>query len=158
MKPQSAKAKGRRLQQKVANSILDAFPELQPADCFSTSMGCPGEDIKLSTAARALVPLSLECKNTERLNLWGALEQCAQNCPSFAEPCVVFSKNNAKTYATVEWQFLLKLLRRSSGGAAAVQSDVAEEEAIVAEEEATEAPVVPEKLQSLINELAKFSK
>ena len=156
MKPQSAKAKGRRLQQKVANSIVDAFPELQPADCFSTSMGCPGRR-EIVKAARALVPLSLECKNAERLNLWGALEQCA-NCPSFAEPCVVFSKNNAKTYATVEWSFLLKLLRRSSGGAAAVQSDVTEEEAIVAEEEATEAPVVPEKLQSLINELAKFSK
>jgi hypothetical protein len=151
MKPQSAKAKGRRLQQKVANSILDTFPELQPADCFSTSMGCPGEDIKLSTAARALVPLSLECKNTERLNLWGALDQCTQNCPSFAEPCVVFSKNNAKTYATVEWNFLLKLLRRSSGGAAAVQSDATAEEA-------TEAPVVSAELQSLINEIAKFSK
>lgn len=127
IKPSSAKAKGRRLQQKVAAAILETFPSLRSADVVSTSMGAPGEDVHLSTAARSLVPLSFECKNTERLNLWAALEQCGHNCPPSASPCVVFSKNNAKTYACVEFEVLLKLLAAAAAppdSAAAASDDV----------------------------------
>lgn len=147
MKPQSAKAKGRRLQQKVANSILEAFPSLQPTDCFSTSMGAPGEDVHLSPAARACVPLSFECKNTERLNLWAAVEQCAHNSPSGTNPCVVFSRNNAPTYACVEWKLLLSLLKRCYDAPAPVSAASA----------STEGAVVDDKLQRLIDELSEYA-
>ena len=117
MRPQSAKSKGRRLQQKVARDILDAFPHLKEDDCFSTSMGCGGEDVRLSPLARSSVPLSFECKCQERINIWASLEQAKSNCGEHA-PCVVFSKNRCPTYAAVPWDFLLSLLTERAGAAA----------------------------------------
>ena len=116
MRPQSAKSKGRRLQQKVASSILEAFPHLKEDDCFSTSMGAQGEDVRMSPLARASVPLSIECKCQEKLNVWSCLEQAKANCPKNVTPCLIFSRNRAPTYATVPWDFLLKLLQNKSGG------------------------------------------
>jgi hypothetical protein len=62
MKTASAKAKGRGLQQEVRDAILDRFKELEPGDVVSTSMGAGGEDVKLSPAARKLLPIQIECK------------------------------------------------------------------------------------------------
>ena len=109
MKPQSCKAKGRRLQQKIVSDILKAFPTLQQDDVFSTSMGCGGEDVKMSPAARKLLPLSIEAKNQEKVNVWEAYIQAESNCPENVFPCVVFKKNNTKTFAMVEWDVLLNL-------------------------------------------------
>lgn len=109
MKPQSCKSKGRRFQQRVARDILAAFPALAPDDVLSTSMGANGEDIRLSPRARELLPLSLECKCVEKLNVWSCLEQTQGNCPSGATPCLVFSRNRAPTYAVVPWEALLRL-------------------------------------------------
>lgn len=134
MKPQSAKSKGRRLQQRVAKRILDTFGHLTDDDVRSTSMGAGGEDVCLSARARESVPLSIECKNTERLNVWSALEQCQKNCPASATPCVVFSKNNAGTYAVVPLDALLALYKR-----------VADEGAL------------PPRLASLLRELVRFA-
>ena len=117
MRPQSCKSKGRRFQQRVARSILDAFPHLTDDDVHSTSMGAPGEDVKLSAAARAALPLSLECKCVERLNVWQCIEQCQANCPSGATPCLVFSRNRAPAYAVVPWETLLDLHVRVGRGA-----------------------------------------
>ena len=50
MKTSSAKAKGRRLQQKVRDLLLETFTELEPDDIRSTSMGVSGEDLQLSPA------------------------------------------------------------------------------------------------------------
>tara|TARA_B100002052_G_scaffold167275_1_gene152332 strand:+ start:59 stop:562 length:504 start_codon:yes stop_codon:yes gene_type:complete len=145
MKPQSAKAKGRRLQQKVVRTILDAFPGLEDDDCRSTSMGCGGEDVLLSPAARRLVPLSIECKCQERLNIWSAVEQAECNAPNEAKPCVVFSKNHAKLYAVLPWDYVLELLSlptREPAPAAAA---------------AAEAPQIPDALRELIEQLHQYS-
>lgn len=75
MKPQSAKAKGRRFQQEVRDAILAAFPGLEPDDVRSTSMGASGADLLLSPAARRLFPFHVECKNVEALNFWQAYAQ-----------------------------------------------------------------------------------
>ena len=114
MRPQSCKAKGRRHQQRIAQDILEAFPHLQPDDVVSTSMGCGGEDLRLSTAARQCVPLSIEAKNQERLNVWACIEQSEKNAPAGATPCVVFKRNHSKTNAVVPWQVLLELYRCKS--------------------------------------------
>ena len=109
MKTQSCKSKGRRLQQKVANDILAAFPHLKADDCVSTSMGAPGEDIRLSQSARLSVPFSIECKNVERINIWSCLEQCLANSKEHT-PCLVFSKNRSDVYACIPWSTFLQLL------------------------------------------------
>jgi hypothetical protein len=109
MKPQSCKSKGRRLQQKVARDIMDVFPQLGDGDVVSTSMGAGGEDIRMSPLARSLVPLSIECKCVEKLNVWSCLEQAERNSPKDVTPCLIFSRNRSPTYAVVPWNVLLQL-------------------------------------------------
>lgn len=117
MRPQSAKSKGRRLQQRVAASILEAFPHLSTDDVVSTSMGAGGEDVRMSARARQCVPLSIECKCHERLNIWAAVEQATRNAPQGSDPCVVFSRNRSGTYVAMPWDVLLALLQRIERGA-----------------------------------------
>ena len=115
MKPQSCKSKGRRLQQQVAKRIRETFPHLCEDDCHSTPMGAHGEDVRLSTAARNCVPLSIECKCVEKINVWACIEQCEQNANGHI-PCLIFTKNRAKTYAVLPWEELLSILKRLQGG------------------------------------------
>jgi len=109
MKPRSAKNKGKRLQNKVRDLILEKFNQLEPDDVRSITMGDSGEDILLSPAARRLFPFSVECKNQEKLNIWSSLEQAETNSGEHI-PLVVFKRNRTKTYAVLEFDNLLDLL------------------------------------------------
>ena len=118
MKPKSVKAKERNLQNLVRDKLRKIFvdewtkvPRLEDDDIKSQTMGMGGEDIVLSPIAKKLIPYSFECKNTEKLNIWGALEQCEDNCED-RQPVVVFKRNRSKTYAVIELDNLLKLIRR----------------------------------------------
>ena len=110
MRPQSAKSKGRRLQQKIVADLYETFPELGDGDIRSTSMGAGGEDILLSAAARKLIPFSFEAKNQERVNIWEAYTQCKANCGKHA-PAVVIKKNNFDMLCLVQWTTFLNLLK-----------------------------------------------
>ena len=110
MKPQSCKAKGRRLQQMIVRDLLERFPELTEDDVRSTSMGAGGEDVQLSAAARRSVPFSFEAKNQERLNLWSALDQAHANSPDGIESAVVIKKNNVKPHVLISWECFLNLI------------------------------------------------
>ena len=84
MKTSLAKAKGRRCANEVKELILRSFHNiLDSDDIVVTSSGDTGEDLKLSPKARALFPVSIECKNQERLNIWEALEQCRENAGDY---------------------------------------------------------------------------
>tara|TARA_R100000458_G_C8271719_1_gene246472 strand:- start:1370 stop:1738 length:369 start_codon:yes stop_codon:yes gene_type:complete len=114
----SIKAKGRRLQNYVRDQLRTVFvkewerlPRLKEDDIKSQTMGMTGEDIVLSPAAKKLIPFSFECKNQERLNLWKSIEQAEENAED-RTPVLVFKRNGSKTYATIEFKSLLKLLRR----------------------------------------------
>ena len=109
MKPRSAKNKGKRLQNKVRDLILEKFNTLEEDDVRSITMGDSGEDILLSPAARRLFPFSVECKNQEKLNIWGALEQAEENSGNHT-PLVIFIRNRTKTYGGLELDKLLELL------------------------------------------------
>ena len=109
MKPRSAKNKGKRLQNKIRDLILEKFDILEPDDVRSITMGDSGEDILLSPAARRVFPFSVECKNQEKLNIWGALEQAEDNSGNHT-PLVIFKRNRSKTYAVLEFDKLLELL------------------------------------------------
>jgi hypothetical protein len=58
----AAKAKGRGGQQEVRDKLLETFPEFEPDDIKSTTMGDTGEDIQLSPLARKTLPISIEVK------------------------------------------------------------------------------------------------
>ena len=100
MRPQSAKNKGRRFQQKIRDFFLKLRPELKFDDVRSTSMGAPGEDILFSPRARDVFPYSVECKCVERLNIWEAIQQARENAGEYT-PLVAFSKNNEQTWVAI---------------------------------------------------------
>lgn len=58
----AAKQKGRLGQQEIRDKILETFPDLEPDDVKSTTMGDGGEDIQLSPAARRKIPVTIEVK------------------------------------------------------------------------------------------------
>ena len=109
MKPRSAKNKGKRLQNKVRDLILEKLQQLEEDDVRSTTMGDSGEDVLLSPAARKLFPFSVECKNQEKLNIWSSLEQAENNSNNHI-PLLIFKRNRTKTYAVLEFDKLLELL------------------------------------------------
>lgn len=109
MKPSSAKAKGRRLQQEVVNRLLKIAPTLEPDDIRSTSMGAFGEDILFSPAARKLYPFSIECKNVEKLSVWSAIEQAEANCKDGLTPAVAFTKNRKETFIALPLDKFLQI-------------------------------------------------
>ena len=112
MKTSSAKAKGRRLQQKVRDLLLETFKELEPDDIRSTSMGVSGEDLQLSPAARKLIPFAIECKNQEKLNVWDSLKQAEENSGDY-DPVLIFKRNRSKTYAVINIEKFIELINEN---------------------------------------------
>lgn len=111
MKTSSKKAKGRKLQDFVRDKLRGLFNNLEEDDIKSAIMGESGEDIKLSPAARKLIPYSFECKNQERLNVWSSLEQAEENCND-RTPVLVFKRNRSKTYVAIEIDSFLTLIKQ----------------------------------------------
>ena len=112
MKTSSGKAKGRRLQNKIRDLLLEHFSDkLEPDDVRVAIMGETGEDIKLSPAARRLIPYSFECKNQEKLNIWSSLEQAEENSGDYP-PVLVFKRNRSKTYVTIELEEFIKFIKK----------------------------------------------
>lgn len=110
MNPQSAKAKGRRLQQLVRDTILGAFPHLHTDDVTSRSMGAGGEDILLSPVAREAFPFSIEAKNQQALNIWSAMAQAEANKGSNI-PLLVFKRNGTDVYAVLPFYQLVGFMK-----------------------------------------------
>tara|TARA_B100000287_G_scaffold430284_1_gene485219 strand:+ start:993 stop:1349 length:357 start_codon:yes stop_codon:yes gene_type:complete len=110
MKPRSAKAKGKRLQNKVTQLLQEKYSSiLEAGDFKSTTMGEHGMDVQLSPSARKVFPFAIECKNQEQLNIWKSLEQAESNCEGLT-PLLVFKRNKTKIYAALEISDFLNLL------------------------------------------------
>ena len=107
MKPQSAKAKGRRLQQQFRDLLIEEL-KIHPEDIESRSMGAGGEDLIMARAAREKFPYSIECKNVEKLNVWEAYKQAEENSKDY-EPVVVMKKNNHKTLVVLDAEHFVKI-------------------------------------------------
>lgn len=107
MKTQSAKAKGRRLQQEFRKLLIEEL-DIHPEDIESRSMGASGEDLIMARAAREKFPYSIECKNVEKLNVWDAYDQASSNKGKY-EPIVVMRKNNKKALVVVDAEYFVRL-------------------------------------------------
>ena len=112
MKTQSAKGKGRRLQQWVREMLIEIL-DVHPEDLESRSMGAGGEDLIMARAAREKFPHSIECKNVERLNVWDAYEQACANAGDY-EPIVVIKKNRKNPLVVVDAQYFIKLFENKT--------------------------------------------
>ena len=113
MKSRSAKNKGKRLQNNFRDLLLETFKQLEPDDIRSAIMGESGEDIKLSPAARKLIPYSFECKNQEKLNIWDSLSQAEENAGNY-DPVLIFKRNRSKTYAVINIEKFIELINESN--------------------------------------------
>ena len=109
MRPQSAKAKGRRLQQQFRELLIEELG-IHPEDIESRSMGAGGEDLVMARAAREKFPFSIECKNQEKLNVWDAYKQASENSKDY-EPLVVMKKNNHKTLVVLDAESFVKIFK-----------------------------------------------
>lgn len=103
MKAQSAKAKGRKLQQWVRDKIIEYFREwgVAPEDVKSTSMGAGGEDVTLSPFAREMFPYSVECKSHKSMAIYKYYDQAKSNSGD-NEPLLIVKINNREPLAVVD--------------------------------------------------------
>lgn len=108
---QSAKAKGRKLQQLVRDKILSLFPQLTLDDVRSTSSGASGEDVLLSPSARLLFPYSVECKAHKSFAIYKVMEQAASNCPDDATPLSVIKGDRQKPLVVLDADAFFDLLK-----------------------------------------------
>lgn len=113
MKPRSAKAKGRKFQQEVRDMILERFPDLTADDVRSTSMGAGGEDIQLSTAARRLLPIQIECKSKSKSAIHTMYDQALEHGDYTA--VLIVKKNHAEPLAIIPAEWFFDLMRKING-------------------------------------------
>ena len=107
VKPQSAKAKGRRLQQWFRDLLINKL-DIHPDDVESRSMGAGGEDLIMARTARKKFPYSIECKNQEKINIWKSYFQAQENSKEY-EPIVVIKRNNHKPLLLVDAEHFIDL-------------------------------------------------
>ena len=107
MKTQSAKAKGRKLQQWMRNLLIEKL-EVHPEDIESRSMGAGGEDLIMARAAREKFPMSIECKNQEKVNVWESYKQAEDNSGKY-EPVVIIKRNKSKPLVVVDAEYFVSL-------------------------------------------------
>jgi hypothetical protein len=117
MKTKSGKAKARKLQDWVRDTMYDLF-KFDKDDIRCALMGESGEDIKLtSPAAKKKFPYSVECKNAESHNVWNAYAQAGANAVD-TEPLLIIKKNKHKPLAVIDVEVLFYLIsmHRTSQG------------------------------------------
>ena len=108
MNTRSRKAKGRRLQNQVRETLIERL-DIHPEDIKTAVMGESGEDIIMARQARERFPFSVECKAHERLNIWDAIKQAEDNSGDHT-PIVIFKRNRSKTYVTIELNNFLDII------------------------------------------------
>ena len=107
MKTQSAKAKGRKLQKWMRELLIEKL-DIRPEDIESRSMGAGGEDLIMARAAREKFPLSIECKNQEKVNIWESYKQAEENSKDY-EPVVVIKRNSSKPLVVIDAEYFVSM-------------------------------------------------
>jgi hypothetical protein len=95
IKPSSAKAKGRKFQQYIAEQLskISGIPAGKDLDIESREMGQAGTDIKLYGKAKEMFPYSIECKAQENLSIPAWVKQARANLIKGTE-WLLFSKQS----------------------------------------------------------------
>jgi len=108
LKPRSAKNKGKLLQNKIRDLILQTFPSLTHRDVQSTTMGDAGKDIKLSEAAFKVFPYDVEAKSFAKFVIYTHYEQ--RNAPE-GERLLIIKGNHKEPLAVVSLKHFMELVR-----------------------------------------------
>jgi|TARA_R110000751_G_scaffold50817_1_gene111985 hypothetical protein len=107
----SAKAKGRVGQQEIRDKLLETFPEFEPDDIKSTTMGDTGEDIQLSPAARKKLPITIEVKRRKSglKTVYGYMNQATNH--GKGDPVVFFRADRNPWVVITELDHYMDLLK-----------------------------------------------
>lgn len=114
MKTSSAKAKGRRLQQWVANkiSVLTGLPCGKDELIESREMGQSGVDVKLIGIARKLFPFSVECKSQEIWSVPAYIKQAKKNGIPNTDWILFIKRNREDPVVCMDADAFFKLMKQ----------------------------------------------
>ena len=107
----AAKQKGRLGQNEIRDKLLAVFPEFEPDDIKSTTMGDKGEDIQLSPTARKKMPITIEVKRRKSgmKMQYDWLEQAKRH--GKGEPVLFFRADRSEWIVMVGLEHYMELLR-----------------------------------------------
>jgi hypothetical protein len=116
MKTSSCKAKGRRLQDHIRDSLRKIATEfgLDPTDIKSTIMGISGPDIVFSSAAAKIFNLNVEAKNVEKLSVMSVFYRHYEKYA--AQPTLkilVHKQNHTQPLITLRFEDFLPIFRKA---------------------------------------------
>lgn len=112
MKPRSAKNKGKKHQNLIAQLVRNTFG-LSENDVKSTTMGESGLDIQLSDNARKFFPYAVEAKSYARIAIYRWWEQCKKNAESEElSPLLVVKENRGEELAILRLKDFIGLLKK----------------------------------------------
>jgi citrate lyase gamma subunit len=107
----SKKAKGKKLQNTVAEAIRTTF-NLSDKDVTSTIMGDSGIDIKLSEEARKKFGYAIECKNLARIAIYKHWAQAKANAEKEKlEPLLVIKQNRSEPLVVLTLEKFMELIK-----------------------------------------------
>lgn len=104
IKINSAKAKGRRLQQWVAKRVQELF-NLSEKDVVSASGGVSGIDVQLAESARSVFAYGVECKSYARIAIYPWWLQCKINATKEGlSPLLVVKGDHKEPLVVMSWE------------------------------------------------------
>ena len=107
--PRSRKSKGAKFQGEIRKKLLETFPILEEDDIKTAVMGESGEDIKLSPAARRLIPFSIETKAQEKVSLRAWWDQTKANAGKHI-PLLITKQSRKEPLVILSLEDFLKLI------------------------------------------------
>jgi len=109
----AGKAKGRLGQQEIRDRLLAEFPEFEPDDIKSTTMGDSGADIQLSPAARKKLNLAIEVKRRKDMGktFYDFMDQAKNHVKQGEDPVVFFRSDRKPWLVVIDLDFFMKLLK-----------------------------------------------
>ncbi|MCP4648720.1 MAG: hypothetical protein GY853_01390 [PVC group bacterium] len=115
--PRSAKNKGARLQLWVCRKIADLLKiefnnQDDQCEIHSREMGQSGVDVILRGFAYENFPFDIECKNTEKLSLYKAVEQAEYNTSAERDWLLFHKKNFSEPIVVMDAEVFFKLYGR----------------------------------------------
>ena len=117
MKTSSAKAKGRKLQQKVRDALRQIGKPhgLVDGDIESRGMGQAGVDLVFSPAAQRVFNLSIECKQVEKLQVVPTfLEHFGKYAGDSSLKILIHGKNRIEPLVTLRFEDFIAMLEKGN--------------------------------------------
>jgi len=117
MKTKSAKAKGRKLQDWVAEKLgnLTGYQWGKDEMIAPREMGHSGVDIRLVADAKDDIPWSIECKNCERWDIHSWIKQAKENRLPSTDWLLFCKRNRDNPIVILDADIFFRLLDRLPG-------------------------------------------